>query len=113
MKGKAEALQGRPGFTSATLALNESGRPQLMNTDKTFFRKSTDLTLPGDDGQGEFEVVVPEEEDEFIDVLGNGWGKGELPPSLYLGRRNFEAGVIGFSTCPFGPFYLIRRKNPR
>jgi hypothetical protein len=101
--GKADALQGKPGITSSTLALNQSGRPQLLHTDKTFFRTSYDLPLPVDAGAGNgkgeftFEVVVPEEEEEFIDVLGNGWGKGELPPSLYLGRRNFEGGVIGFS----------------
>lgn len=73
-----------------------------MHTDKTFFRKSTEVPVPTSKGavagEGEFEVVVPEEEDEFIDVLGKSWGNSPLPPSVYLGRRNFEGGVIGFST---------------
>lgn len=70
-----------------------------MHTDKTFFRTSQELPLAGGSGNGQysFEVVVPEEEDEFVDVLGKGWGKSELPPSLYLGRRHLEGGVIGFS----------------
>ncbi|KAH8082331.1 hypothetical protein HD553DRAFT_314612 [Filobasidium floriforme] len=97
--GKTDGLTVLGGIASATLAINQPSRAPTLHTDKTFFRTSQELQLAGGSGNGQysFEVVVPEEEDEFVDVLGKGWGKSELPPSLYLGRRHLEGGVIGFN----------------